>query len=78
MYTPKAVMGDGSPFFPEKDSLFKIAEEEKLDIFGVSAKYIDALRKYKPNLKFKFKLQKLKTVQILLVIHKQYHLHPCP
>ena len=53
---------DGSPFFPEKDSLFKIAEEEKLDIFGVSAKYIDALRNFQISIKDNFKLENLKCI----------------
>ena len=38
------ILYDGSPFFPEKDSLITIADTEALDIFGISAKYIDALR----------------------------------
>ena len=53
---------DGSPFFPEKDSLFKIAEEEKLDIFGVSAKYIDALRNFQISIKDNFCLESLKCI----------------
>ena len=53
---------DGSPFFPEKDSLFKIAEEEKLDIFGVSAKYIDALRNFQISIKDNFCLGSLKCI----------------
>ena len=38
------VLYDGSPFFPNKDSLFKMADTEQVDIFGISAKYIDSLR----------------------------------
>ena len=53
---------DGSPFFPEKDSLFKIAEEEKLDIFGVSAKYIDALKNFQISIKDNFCLESLKCI----------------
>ncbi len=53
---------DGSPFFPEKESLFKIAEEEKLDIFGVSAKYIDALRNFQLSIKDNFCLESLKCI----------------
>ena len=53
---------DGSPTYKSKDLLLKIAEKEKITLLGVSAKYIDALRKFKPNLKFKFKLNKLKTI----------------
>ncbi len=56
------VLFDGSPMYKSKDLLLKIAEKEKITLLGVSAKYIDALRKYKPNLKFKFKLHKLKTI----------------
>ena len=53
---------DGFPMYKSKDLLLRIAEKEKITLLGVSAKYIDALRKYKPNLKFKFKLHKLKTI----------------
>ena len=40
----------------------RIAEKEKITLFGVSAKYIDSLRISLPNLKFKYKLNKLKTI----------------
>ena len=53
---------DGCPTYKSKDLLLKIAEKEKITLLGVSAKYIDVLRKYKPNLNFKFKLHKLKTI----------------
>ena len=56
------VLFDGSPMYKSSDLLLKIAHREKITLFGISAKYIDALRKYKPNLKFKFKLKKLKTI----------------
>ncbi len=56
------VLFDGSPMYKNKGLLLKITEKEKITLLGVSAKYIDALRKYKPNLKFKFKLHKLKTI----------------
>ena len=53
---------DGSPVYKTNDLLLKIADKEKITLMGVSAKYIDALRKNEPNLKFKFKLNKLKTI----------------
>ena len=56
------VLYDGSPFFPEKDSLIKIADTEALDIFGISAKYIDALRNENIQINKKFKLQNLKCI----------------
>ena len=56
------VLFDGSPMYKKDDLLLKIAEKEKITLFGVSAKYIDALRKFKPNLKYDYKLSKLRTI----------------
>jgi len=56
------VLFDGFPMFKKEDLLFKIAEREKITLFGVSAKYIDALRKLKIIIKNKYKLNKLKTI----------------
>src|SRR5690606_34690039 len=39
------VLYDGSPFHPEPDHLWRIAEEEQVSLFGVSAKYLDACAK---------------------------------
>jgi len=39
------VLFDGSPMYKKEDLLIKIANKEKITLFGVSAKYIDALRK---------------------------------
>ena len=56
------VLFDGSPMYKKNDLLLKIAEKEKITLFGVSAKYIDALRKLKTSLKYKYKLSKLRTI----------------
>ncbi len=56
------VLFDGSPMYKKEDLLFKIAEKEKITLFGVSAKYIDALRKSKIFIKNKYKLNQLKTI----------------
>ncbi len=56
------VLFDGSPMYKKNDLLLKIAEKEKITLFGVSAKYIDALRKSNPTLKYKYKLKKLRTI----------------
>ena len=56
------VLFDGSPMYKKDDLLLKIAEREKITLFGISAKYIDALRKFKPTLKYKYKLTKLRTI----------------
>ncbi len=39
------VLFDGSPFHPGPEVLWDMAAEEKVNIFGTSAKYIDALKK---------------------------------
>ncbi|WP_417532670.1 acetoacetate--CoA ligase [Marinobacterium stanieri] len=39
------VLFDGSPFAPEPEYLWDVAEQERISIFGTSAKYIAALEK---------------------------------
>ena len=39
------VLYDGSPFYPQPTILLDIAAEEKISVFGTSAKYISALEK---------------------------------
>ena len=56
------VLFDGFPMFKKEDLLIKIANKENITLFGVSAKYIDALRKTKKNFKKAYKLPKLKTI----------------
>jgi len=56
------VLFDGSPMYKQEDLLLKIAEKEKITLFGISAKYVDALRKFKPTLKYKYKLSKLRAI----------------
>jgi len=56
------VLFDGSPIYKKDDLLIKIAEKEKITLFGISAKYVDALRKSKTTLKYKYKLSKLRTI----------------
>jgi len=36
---------DGSPFYPGPEALWRMAEEERLTIFGTSAKYLSSLQK---------------------------------
>lgn len=45
---------DGSPFYPNVETLFKYMEEEEARFFGVSAKYLDFIKKsgFIPNQKF--------------------------
>ena len=56
------VLFDGFPMYKKEDLLFKIAQNEKITLFGVSAKYIDQLRKLKIKIKSKFKLNSLKII----------------
>ncbi len=56
------VLFDGFPMFKRNDLLIKIAEKEKITLFGVSAKYIDSLRKLNFKAKLKYKLKSLKTI----------------
>ena len=53
---------DGFPMYKSSDLLFKIAEEENVTLFGVSAKYLDTLNKLKINIKSNYKLPYLKTI----------------
>jgi acetoacetyl-CoA synthetase len=39
------VLYDGSPLYPKADALFDLIDEFQINIFGVSAKYIDAIKK---------------------------------
>ena len=55
------VLFEGFPMYKRKDLLIKIADEEKITLFGVSAKYIDSLRKINFSAK-KYKLKNLKTI----------------
>ena len=56
------VLFDGSPMYKQEDLLLKIADKEKITLLGISAKYIDALRKFIPNLNYKYRLLKLRTI----------------
>ncbi len=53
---------DGFPMYKKDDLLFDFVSEEKVTLFGVSAKYIDYLRNKKIRPKDKYDLSKLKTI----------------
>ncbi len=53
---------DGFPMHKSPELLLKIANKEKVTLFGISAKYIDQLIKYKVKVKDKIKLKSLKTI----------------
>ena len=56
------VLFEGFPMYKKDDLLIKLADEEKITLFGVSAKYIDALNKSNILNKKKYKLKNLRTI----------------
>ncbi len=56
------VLFDGSPFFDDGRGLWKIAERERLSVFGTSAKYISALEKAGVRPGDEFRLPELRAV----------------
>jgi len=53
---------DGFPMYKKDDLLFEFADEEEATLFGISAKYIDALNNKSVVVKKKYKLSKLRTI----------------
>ncbi|MDA9743407.1 acetoacetate--CoA ligase [Candidatus Pelagibacter sp.] len=53
---------DGFPMHKSPELLLKIANKEKVTLFGISAKYIDQLIKQNVRVKEKIKLKSLKTI----------------
>ena len=56
------VLYDGSPTYPNLHRLLEIAEDEKCTRLGLSAKYIDLLRKSETNYTDEFQFNNLKTI----------------
>lgn len=56
------VLYDGSPHFPHKAALFDLIDEFGITHFGVSAKYLDACRKYDLEPQRTHKLEKLRCI----------------
>jgi acetoacetyl-CoA synthetase len=56
------VLFDGNPFHPGPDALWKMAEDEKVTVFGTSAGYIEALKNAGVKPKESFDLSYLKSV----------------
>jgi acetoacetyl-CoA synthetase len=56
------VLYDGSPLYPKADALFDLIDEFEINILGVSAKYIDAIKKAAVTPKNTHSLSSLKTI----------------
>ena len=57
-----AVLFDGAPTMPNTDRLFDIVDSEKISLLGVSAKYIDSVRKTGIEPRTSHKLQSLHAI----------------
>jgi acetoacetyl-CoA synthetase len=58
----RVLLYDGSPFYPNPSSMWKMAQDEKITIFGTSAKYLAAVEKTGVKPKELFDLTPLKAV----------------
>lgn len=56
------VLYDGSPFYPKRSALFELIEQEKITVFGTSAKFISAVEKFKLYPNKNFQLNTLRTI----------------
>jgi acetoacetyl-CoA synthetase len=56
------ILFDGSPFYPNPGALFQLAEDEKMTIFGTSAKYIDSIQKAGLKPKDEYDLSSIKAI----------------
>ncbi len=56
------VLYDGNPFYPDAGSLWQMAEDEKITIFGTSAGYIAALKASGVKPRHNYDLAPLKTI----------------
>ncbi len=58
----RVLLYDGSPFHPRPGAMWKMAEEEKISIFGTSAKYLAAVEKAGVKPKETYDLTPLKAI----------------
>jgi len=58
----KIVLYDGSPFYPNENTMWEIAEELGITIFGTSAKYLDTCREKKLRPSNNNNLSKIRTI----------------
>ncbi len=53
------VLYDGSPFYPEADSLIKLVDRQKVSVFGCGASYISTLQKQQADINYELKYLRL-------------------
>jgi len=56
------ILFDGSPFHPDSGAIFQLAQDERMTIFGTSARYIAAVEKSGLKPRGKYDLSSLKTM----------------
>jgi acetoacetyl-CoA synthetase len=56
------ILFDGSPFYPDPGAIFQLAQDEKMSIFGTSARYIAGVEKAGVKPREKYDLAGLKTM----------------
>ncbi|HEX7772254.1 MAG TPA: acetoacetate--CoA ligase, partial [Pyrinomonadaceae bacterium] len=56
------VLYDGSPFHPDAGALWRLAQDEQINIFGVSARYLAAVEKEGVSPKETYDLTRLRTI----------------
>jgi len=58
----RIMLYDGTPFYPGPEALWKMAQDERISIFGTSAKYLAAVEKARVKPREKFDLKPLKAI----------------
>ena len=56
------VLYDGSPFYPDNGAMFKLVQDEKADLFGISPRYLAAVEKAGLKPGNSYDLSRLKTM----------------
>jgi acetoacetyl-CoA synthetase len=56
------ILYDGSPFFPDNATLFKLVQDERVNIFGTSPKYLSTIEKSGVSPGASYDLSSLKTI----------------
>lgn len=56
------ILYEGAPNYPHTDRLFRLIDEEKITVFGTSAKFISSVEKAQLNPMSQFSLQSLRTM----------------
>jgi len=56
------VLFDGNPFYPEPETLWKLAQDERITVFGTSAGYLGALQAAGAKPRDKFNLDSVRTI----------------